>query len=172
MKSFLLFITIYIFLLNNVKSNDRPDYFNHYMSYLNGKNPSIDDTSFDCALINHFSPIHGLSIYAGRTWKAGEVVERCQCIPIPIERCKDELDDYVEGFNSTHQCVTLGNAFIYNHIPSSDGKYLHKYGPQGVKSLIPNIVNNEGKGFVIDYVASENIELGNKMFYYYNIIII
>jgi hypothetical protein len=63
----------------------------------------------------------GRGVFAGRAFRAGEVVERCPVIPLTraeADACADTiLDDYffAWGARGTARCLAMGYGELYNH---------------------------------------------------------
>jgi len=81
----------------------------------------LADFPVECRLVMHFTQEYGVSIYAGKNIEEGELIEHVIGIPVPINSInRTALEDYCEGYNSTHKLVTLGYAMLYNHASPKD----------------------------------------------------
>lgn len=64
------------------------------------------------------SPIHGRGVFASDFIKAGEILEECHFIKIPIGEYPKELQDHFFAWPKNVQndyCICLGYGSIYNH---------------------------------------------------------
>lgn len=123
--------------------------------------------SLGCDLIMRHVDSFGVGIYAGRSWKAGEVVESALAIPVPTEGyVSTELDSFVEGYNVSWGMSSFGFAMLYNHRPGvkmlgkrmDDGKLAaHDIGFARDGRL------GHGPQHVVEYFAKQDIREGQQM---------
>ena len=66
-----------------------------------------------------------MGIYAGRTFRMGDIIDMSPGIPVNSQSIlgKKEIPNvlsfYVEEFNKSHALASLGYAMLYNHAPKS-----------------------------------------------------
>jgi hypothetical protein len=106
---------------------------------------------------------NNIGIFAGKNYKAGDVLEVDISVNLPSESAKNNiLDEYVMGYNSSHVSLVFGYACIYNHGETrSVGNYIYE----------DDIEEGEGEG---DHnlrdgpmIAEIDINQGDEIFFNY-----
>lgn len=120
----------------------------------------------DCNLIMHNINGFGVGIYAGKTFKPTDVVEEAIAISVPKYVIDyNILEQYVEGFNETHDLVCLGYGMLYNHAPAVDGRMLVK---NITNYMDESLLNGDiGQRRSIKYVSNWAIFPGDQIWSYY-----
>ena len=107
-----------------------------------------------CDLVVREIPHAGLGVFAGKMWTPGEVIELAIGILVPLRVVYwTELINYMEGYNSSHGLLTMGNAMLFNHVSpatqsmirkhmsNQDGSYVFRRGERSHDILLePNSV--------------------------------
>jgi hypothetical protein len=76
---------------------------------------SVASVDLDCPLIlKKHSKFDGVGVYAGRDYKAGEVVERCVTVSIPRSKSNPLTDMYVFSHTPEYTDLVLGYGMVYN----------------------------------------------------------
>jgi len=76
---------------------------------------SVASVDLDCPLLlKKHSKFDGVGVYAGRDYKAGEVVERCVTVSIPRSKSNPLTDMYVFSHTPEYTDLVLGYGMIYN----------------------------------------------------------
>ena len=104
------------------------------------------------------SPIHGLGVFASQDISAGELIEECSFLELPIENGESSslLIDYRFNYPSgpmtplTKQVVVLGSGSLYNHSDNADAYW---------------VTDSRSKTF--KFFASRDILAGEEIFTYY-----
>jgi hypothetical protein len=101
----------------------------------------------DCPLIlKQHSKIDGLGVYAGKDYKAGEVVERCVAVSVPEEKRAALTEMYAFEHKPGYQALVLGYGMVYNTHANHSLK-MHSAGSSarvghlGADSTIPTLVD-------------------------------
>lgn len=160
----------------NPDRHPQGEHIERYLSILERKHIQTPDNHFQCSMYQHYHPEFGVAVYAGRSYLAGEILERSIGIPILKKfHAGMALDSYVEGYNATHSTVSFGYAMLYNHAPYHDiPRMMEKFNAPGPNLMdlpppphVPNTIPVElpSSEFVdIHYVAARDIQEGEQIF--------
>ena len=149
----------------------------NYLHKIKGKMlPQDEDHLYHCSIVSYYSKGVGLGIYAGRTFRAGDIIDKSPGIPVDSKTILGKKKDvqnvlsyYVEEFNSSHALASLGYAMLYNHAPIyfMEPMITKVFPPKESFKPLFSFSGLEGQTEDVHYIASRAIHPGEQIFGYY-----
>jgi hypothetical protein len=82
----------------------------------------IISEEIECDIVYRYVKNFGIGVYAGKLFEPNSVFERTVGIPLHESvRGRNELENYLEAINSTHDRLALGSVLMINHVHRFEG---------------------------------------------------
>ena len=121
----------------------------------------IDDV--ECDIVMRHVPGYGVGLYAGKSYKVKDEIEHSVGLYVPkYITLWNELDQYVEAFNSTHHHLMLGHSVLFNHAPKGY-EMMTKARPKSNKWRYGSFQSTDTMS-----VATKPISAGDQIFSFYD----
>ena len=128
----------------------------------------ISNIEEECDLLIHLitfggSHVPGIGIYAGRDFEQKSYYQKTAIIPALMNTVGGTiLTHFIEGYNETHDGVTLGYSMIWNHVSANEDKMVEKLGmDEGFYDLDGEPADG------ITYSVARDVRKGEQVFSWY-----